>query len=360
MKLGTFMMPLHPPEKDRTECFAEDVELVVRADQLGFTEAWVGQHHTVAWEPIPSNDLFIAHVLPLTQNIRLGTGVSIMPQHHPVNVAVRLAFLDHLSKGRFNCGFGQGGVATDWGLFDLPDPKTQGLMTVESIDMVLKLWQTDAPFDFAGDFYHIKIEEANPELGIGELLKPYQQPHPPIGMSVIRGDSMAATMAGQRGYLPISTNLVAPSILTEHWQTYSAGATEAGLPAPERTRWRISRSILVAEDEACAWDYALDEQSAFSRAFEYLIAVLSAAQMLHITKHDPDVPDEEVTPEYLIRNLCIIGDVPSCVDQLQGLWETTGGFDTLLMIAHDWDDRPLWERSMDLLANQVVPQLPSV
>ena len=90
MKLGTFMMPLHPPEKNRTECFAEDVEFVVRADRLGFTEAWIGQHHTVAWEPIPSNDLFIAHVLPLTQNIRLGTGVSIMPQHHPVNVAVRL------------------------------------------------------------------------------------------------------------------------------------------------------------------------------------------------------------------------------------------------------------------------------
>ena len=118
MKLGTFMMPLHPPEKDRTECFAEDVEFRrPRRSARLHRGPWVGQHHTVAWEPIPSNDLFIAHVLPLTQNIRLGTGVSIMPQHHPVNVAVRLAYLDHLSKGRFNCGFGQGGVATDWGPF---------------------------------------------------------------------------------------------------------------------------------------------------------------------------------------------------------------------------------------------------
>ena len=131
MQLGMFMMPLHPPEKDRTQCFEEDIELVTRADELGFTEIWVGQHHTVAWEPIPSNDLFIANVLPRTKNVRLGTGVSILPQHHPVNVAVRLAFL--------NCGFGQGGVATDWGLFDLPDPQTQGLMTVEAIDMILKL-----------------------------------------------------------------------------------------------------------------------------------------------------------------------------------------------------------------------------
>ena len=89
MKLGTFMMPLHPPEKSRTICFEEDIELVVLADELGFCEAWVGQHHTVAWEPIPSNDLFIANVLPRTKNIRFGTGVTIVPQHHPANIAVR-------------------------------------------------------------------------------------------------------------------------------------------------------------------------------------------------------------------------------------------------------------------------------
>ena len=50
MKLGMFMMPLHPPEKDRTECFEEDIELVVHADELGFTDVWVGQHHSAAWE----------------------------------------------------------------------------------------------------------------------------------------------------------------------------------------------------------------------------------------------------------------------------------------------------------------------
>ena len=100
-------------------------------DNLGFKEAWIGQHHTAGWEPIPSNDIFIANMLPRTTNIRFGTGVTIITQHHPVNVAVRLAYLDHLAKGRLNVGFGQGGVPTDWGLFDLPDPGTQGLMTLE-------------------------------------------------------------------------------------------------------------------------------------------------------------------------------------------------------------------------------------
>ena len=208
MKLGLFMMPLHPPEKSRTVCFEEDIELVVRADELGWSEAWVGQHLTLEWEPIPANDIFIATVIPRTKQIQLGTGVTIVPQHHPVNVAVRLAMLDHLSHGRLSCGFGQGGVPTDWELFDLPDGRTQGLMTVEGIDMVVKLWTTEPPFDFKGDFWHIKVEHPVPEMNMGRILRPYQTPHPQVAMSIVKGSSMAARMAGQRGYKPLSTSLV--------------------------------------------------------------------------------------------------------------------------------------------------------
>lgn len=356
MKLGTFMMPLHPPEKDRTLGFEEDIEFIVRADELGFTEAWIGQHHTLAWEPIPSNDVFIANVLPRTKNIRLGSGVSILPQHHPVNVAVRLAYLDHLSRGRINCGFGQGGVPTDWGLFDLPDPGTQGLMTVESIDMILKLWQTDPPFEFKGDFYNIKLEGGNPELGIGELLQPYQKPHPPIGMSIIRGQSRAANMAGERGYIPISTNVVSGSTLGEHWQTYCNGAASAGQPEPDREIWRVSRSIFIDETTEAAWERA--SNGALAGSMAYLRWLINSANMLSVLKGDPEMPDEDVTVEYMLKNLCIIGDKEECLRRLHGLWEETGGFGTLLMIAHDWDDKERWLACMETLANEIVPALP--
>src|SRR5437764_2287388 len=86
MQLGLFMMPMHPPEKDRTACFEEDLALIVRADELGYTEAWIGQHHSVAWESIPSNDLFIANALPRTQQIRFGTGVTLVRLHHSTNI----------------------------------------------------------------------------------------------------------------------------------------------------------------------------------------------------------------------------------------------------------------------------------
>lgn len=353
LKLGLFMMPLHPPEKSRTQCFDEDIEAVVRAESLGFSEAWIGQHHTVAWEPIPANDIFIANLLPRTSTIRLGTGVTIMPQHHPANVAVRLALLDHLSHGRINCGFGQGGVATDFELFDLPDAKTQGLMTVEAIDMVLKLWQAKAPFDFKGDYWRVHIDNPVPELGIGELLRPYQQPHPPIAMSIIRGNSMAARMAGARGYMPISTSLVPVSTVAEHWMTYSAGAADAGLPAPSRDLWRISRSIIVGDTTEAAWAHA--RGGSFMRGFEYLITVLKSVNNLQLMKRDPRMADADVTPEYVMRELCIIGDVDSCIQQLRALRDQTGGFGTLLMLAHDWDDKATWLRSMERLALDVLP-----
>ncbi len=358
MKLGIFMMPLHSPRKNRTQCFEEDIELVVRADELGFSEIWVGQHHTLAWEPIPANDVFISNVLPRTKHVRFGTGVSILTQHHPVNVAVRLAFLDHLSHGRLNCGFGQGGVPTDWELFDLPDPKTQGLMTVEAIDMILKLWQTDAPFDFQGNFWHIKMENPNHKHGIGTLLKPYQQPHPPIAMSMVQGTSRAARMAGQRGYIPISTNLVPANTVLQHWKTYCAGAEESSLSVPQPSIWRVARNIYVGESNEEAWNHTMN--GSFADSFEYLIDVLKSLNMLHVMKHDQDLPDSEVTLEYILKNLCIVGDVDSCIHQLQQLWEISGGFDTLLMMAHDWDNKEKWVRSMELLAKEVVPALPTI
>ncbi|MEE2804100.1 MAG: LLM class flavin-dependent oxidoreductase [Pseudomonadota bacterium] len=355
MNLGLFMMPLHPPEKDRTQSFDEDAECVIWADQLGFKEVWVGQHHTAGWEPIPSNDLFIAHMLPQTRNIRFGTGVSIITQHHPANVAVRLAYLDHLSRGRLSCGFGQGGVPTDWSLFDLPDPGTQGLMTLEAMDIILKLWQADEPFEFNGDYWNVTLKEKIPELALGEMLKPYQRPHPPIAMSIVREKSMAAKTGGERGFIPISINLAPSHKVKTQWDTYSEGATGAGHSA-DRSNWRISRSIYVGESDDAARSHALN--SAFADSLVYLKGMLSLAGMQDLMKEDVDMPDDAVDAEYLIDNIAIVGSVDTVTTKLHKLYEQTGGFGNLLMIAHDWDDRDKMRQSMKLMAEDVVPQLP--
>ncbi|MCL6430719.1 MAG: LLM class flavin-dependent oxidoreductase [Anaerolineae bacterium] len=94
MDLGIFMMPLHPPERRPADTYQEDVELLLLAERLGFTEAWIGEHGTMRWENIPAPDQFIAYVAARTERIRLGTGVVLMAQHHPANTANRLAQLE--------------------------------------------------------------------------------------------------------------------------------------------------------------------------------------------------------------------------------------------------------------------------
>ena len=187
------------------------------------------------------------------------------------------------------------------------------------------------------------------------MLRPYQRPHPPIGMSVIKEKSLAGKMAGQRGYMPISSNLVPSSTVAKHWPLYCAGAEEAGRPSPDRSIWRVSRTIFVAESSQEAWDYVLG--GTFYDSYKYLTTLMKSVEMSHLMKADPAMPDAELTPEYFIRNVCIVGNVRECIAQIQSLREETGGFGTLLMITHDWDDKAKWLRCMELLANQVVPAL---
>lgn len=358
MKLGTFMMPIHPPEKSRTECMDEDTDFVVYADELGFTEVWCGHHITLEWEPIVSNDVFLANLIARTKNIILAPGVSVLPQHHPANVAARVAMLDHLSHGRLYWGFGQGGVPTDWEIFGLPDPKVQGEMTGEAYNMILKLWTLDPPFKLEGKFWTIKVENPDHELKMGYTLKPYQKPHPPIGMTMVSGKSRSGLIGGKNKYMPLSTNLVNKHTVAEHWQTYREGAQEAGNGEPDRDIWRISRSIYVGESNDEAWEYCCN--STFGASFHYMINLLRRAKMLHLMKLDPDMPDEQITVEYVLRNICIIGDKQSCIEQLEELWEITGGYGTLLMIKHDFDDTARWKRCMELLANEIVPAMPCI
>ena len=358
MKLGTFMMPIHPPEKSRTACFDEDVDFVVYADQLGFTEVWCGHHMTLDWEPIPANDVFLANLIARTKQIKLGVGVSVMPQHHPANVAARVALLDHLSHGRIYWGFGQGGVPTDWELFGLPDAKTQGEMTSEAHDIVLMLWSQDPPYQFDGKFWKISMENHSEDLRMGYPLKPYQRPHPPIGMTMMSAQSKGGSIGGRLGYMPLSTNLVHQNTVAEHWNTYCQAALQAGRPEPTRDIWRISRSIFVADSNDEAWDLCLN--SPFGRSFDYILTLLRNAKMLSLAKEHPDMPDDDITVEYALKKLCIIGDKKACIEQLQELWDVTGGFGTLLFVKHDFDDRDRWRRCMRTLAEEVVPTFPHI
>ena len=89
MELGFFTMPMHPLDKDWRVCLREDKEAFVLADQLGYTEAYIGEHVTDKAESVTSCVAFLAWVAAETKNIRLGTGTVNMPNTHPA--ACRIA-----------------------------------------------------------------------------------------------------------------------------------------------------------------------------------------------------------------------------------------------------------------------------
>ena len=94
-----FIMPFHSPDKPLAQGYDEDLELIVRAEELGFKEFWIGEHHTMKYETIVMPEIFIARALGETSRIRLGPAPVCLNQHHPAHVASRLAFLDHLVQG---------------------------------------------------------------------------------------------------------------------------------------------------------------------------------------------------------------------------------------------------------------------
>ena len=84
----------------------DDLEQMIVLDELGYKEAYVGEHFTFTWENIPSPDLFIAKAAAMTENIIFGTGITCMPIHNPAVVAHRIAQMDHQTHGRFHWGVG--------------------------------------------------------------------------------------------------------------------------------------------------------------------------------------------------------------------------------------------------------------
>ena len=136
-----------------------------------------------------------------------------------------------------------------------------------------------------------------------------------------------------------------------------AGAEEAGQPNTDRSIWRVARNILIGETTEQALEHALS--GTFARSFDYLIKLMGPGRLAGL-KIDPNMPDDEVTPEYMVKNIAIVGDVDEVTGRLQAVWDETGGFGTLLMIAHDWDDKAKWLRSMELLKHEVIPALPTV
>jgi alkanesulfonate monooxygenase SsuD/methylene tetrahydromethanopterin reductase-like flavin-dependent oxidoreductase (luciferase family) len=354
MRFGLFMMPLHPPHRAFADGYQRDVDQIVLADQLGFDEAWIGEHLTERWENAPAPDLLIAQALALTRSIRLGTGVTLLALHNPVHLAHRLAMLDHMARGRFQWGIGGGAIPTDLSLFGLDpaNPAAVRARSAEVLDVVLALWASEGRFDYHGKFFDIETPVFDPVKDRGYYMKPYQRPHPPIAVAASTPNSSSMRMAGERGWIPMSSSLLSRPYLSDHWRLVEAGAATAGLQ-PKRSQWRIARDVLVGPTPTVARERA---RAVLGRNYvQHQHPNRVGTVQMTSTKLEPSMPDEAVTVDYLMDHVWIVGDPAECVDKLHQLYEESGGFGTLLVITTDSDDARWDHESARLLMERVAP-----
>jgi alkanesulfonate monooxygenase SsuD/methylene tetrahydromethanopterin reductase-like flavin-dependent oxidoreductase (luciferase family) len=351
------MMPLHPPSREPWQTYLEDREAIVLADKLGYAEALVGEHVTDLAENVTSCLMFLSSLVHETKTIVLGSGTVNMPNSHPAAIAAQVAMLDHMLKGRFIFGISPGGLMSDAEVFG-NYKKDRNAIFLESINMVLDIWEKDAPYNLSGQFFNVTTENTKIlEIGQGRIIKPYQKPHPPIVVTAVAPHSKGVTEAAKRGWAPISANFLLPEWVASHWPKYQEGCIAIN-KKPDGADWRVAKSIFVCEDEKKAKEYGHGPNGPYHFYFKQLIRKLvGAGNRGNLFKLDQSEPDSAITADTMTPKLVIAGGVDSVVEQILAFREKVGPFGTLYYPCHDWVDPALAKKSMQLMAEQVMPKV---
>jgi alkanesulfonate monooxygenase SsuD/methylene tetrahydromethanopterin reductase-like flavin-dependent oxidoreductase (luciferase family) len=359
MRLGYFTMPVHPMGRDWSQTLREDREAVILADQLGFHDAFMGEHLTDACENVTNSMLFLATLIHATKRIKLATGTTNLAQMHPLLIAVNAAMFDHLAQGRFILGVSAGALTSDSeaiGILDLDRNK----IFAEAIDVILAIWQRDPPYDIDFPDNRFKVtfaRTAAPELGVGVLAKPLQKPRPEIVGTVVAPFSPGVVLMGKRDFHPLSANFLLAQHLKSHWTNYAKGKAEAGQKASVAD-WRVARTVFVADDDKVAARYGgTDANSPYRHYFGNMRAKMMRGKRLYVFKKYKEQADEEITLDYVMDNCVTFGSVNKVVDAILKLREETGDFGELVYAGMDWVDSQLARRSMQLMAEEVMPRV---
>jgi len=359
MELGLVGLPLSTRARPLAETFEEIARRVELADQLGFTEVFIGEHHTSWNMPVSAPLSFLAALISRTTRIRLGAGVVALPYHHPAAVAGEVAQLDQLSGGRVNLGVGPGGLIPDMELFGVLDAPERLRSLSDSLEAILDLWRVNAPFQIATEQRTFGVtEHANAELRLGNVLRPLQLPHPPIFVTAMSRNSASLSRAVQRGWNPISAHFCSRETLRSHGEQLRLSALEHGVEPPH-SQWRVARHIVVRPSLAEAEDAVFADDSLTRFAVEYMWQLLVAGELTDVMKPDHSRADGDVSVDAMLRDLVIFGSPEQVVERIRALRDDVGSFGTLLVpITEGSDAQNAGERqTLRHLASDVAPRL---
>lgn len=339
LRFGIFLAPFHPAGQNPTLAIERDMELIVRLDQLGYDEAWIGEHHSAGFEIIASPEVFIGAVSQRTRHIKLGTGVSSLPYHHPLILADRMVLLDHITRGRVMFGVGPGALPSDAFMMGI-DPNRQREMMEESLEAILALLSTDEPVNMQTDWFTLRDARLQ--------LRPYT--HPRFDVAVAAQVSPAGPRAAGRFGVSLlslgATTAGGFDVLGAHWETCEERAAKFGTTVDRRS-WRLVGPMHIRETEEQARADVEHGLADWVRYFQEVAALPIA----------PATDDHNTLLEAMnASGIAVIGTPEMAAAQIERLIDQSGGFGTYLFMAHEWADRQATLASYELFAREVMPR----
>lgn len=337
LRFGIFLAPFHRAGDNPTLAIARDLELVSWLDHLGYDEAWIGEHHSAGWELIASPEIFIAAAAERTKHIRLGSGVTSLPYHHPFLVAQRFVQLDHMTRGRTMLGAGPGALVSDAYMMGI-DVERQRPMMDESLDAITRLLACDEPVTMKTDWFELREARLH--------LAPYTYPRFPIAVASATTPS-GVLAAGKYGVGLLSLGAGLPggnAKLAEHWRQGEKEAAKHGKTL-DRNDWRLVVNMHCAEDDERALrDVAKGERK---ETLGYFSDTLGR----------PPMRSEDPLGDGLRAGTTLVGSPDTLVKGIANLVEyTEGGCGAVLFRAHEWANREDTLRSYELFARWVMPR----
>ena len=340
LNFGIFLAPFHPVGQNPTLALERDLQLIEHLDALGFDEAWFGEHHSAGYEIIASPEVFIAAAAQRTRTIRLGTGVSSLPYHHPFMLADRMVLLDHLTRGRLMIGVGPGALPSDAFMMGI-DPARQRDMMEEGLEAMLLLLEGKEPVSMKTDWF--TLIEARLQL------RPYQRPFPEVAVAAQvspAGPRAAGTFGASLLSIGATSAAGGFDILGAHWDVMEERAAEFGTVV-DRSKWRLVGPMHIADTM---------EQARADVAFglEEWVDYFQRVAALPLA---PDTTNFESLVDALIASgFAVIGTVEDAIAQIERLRTQSGGFGSFLLMGHEWADTAATRHSYELFARYVAPQ----
>ena len=284
-----------PQSADRL--YAETLEQIAWAEDRGFDDVWLSEHHFI-------NDGYLPSILPVaaaigarTKQIRIASGVLLMPFHNPVRLAEDIAVVDVISGGRFEFGVGVGFKHEEFESFGVPF-KERGARTNQSLEIIRRLLGGEE-ITFKSEFFDFKNVKVTPQ--------PIQKPHPPIWLG-------GFTPAALRRAARYGDGFTVPAATREVYEQYIAELKKQNRPA-DNIRFASAMWCLIVSN---------DPEKTFAEAADHVIyqannysVWLSAAGLSPLSEHLKNHEDlrksgllQVVDPDTAIR---IIRDFTSSV-----------------------------------------------